>query len=358
MTEKILNDINDEFFSVYSSIPDNFRWDKQYVTDSSELLRKKSEISQVKNQYLCGCCWAIAVATAMSDCYVIRGIVNKNPRISYTYALAKYPQNKCSGGSSRVLLEEIKNGEGLTNEDCVDDRWCLNDERCYVGADPKNHFNQDIINQNREILSSLIPDVGCYDNTPHLFYTVDEVYSLTSSETLKMLEIHIKIKQHILIRGPVIAGFLIKEDFLSGKFHNGIYVEESIRYPNNYTFSYEKDKILGSHSVVVVGWGEENMIKYWVCRNSWGVNWGDKGYFKIAMYPYNQISQFTKKIRIIHENKIKEVGGVTGFLVSRPPKLLTAAEVILTSSSNKNNNLLILSIFLLSGLCVLLLRST
>lgn len=36
------------------------------------------------------------------------------------------------------------------------------------------------------------------------------------------------------------------------------------------------------HAVIIVGWGEENGIKYWIVCNTWGSSWGnDKGYFKI-----------------------------------------------------------------------------
>ena len=35
------------------------------------------------------------------------------------------------------------------------------------------------------------------------------------------------------------------------------------------------------HSVVIVGWGEEDGIPYWIIRNTWGIFWGDKGYFKM-----------------------------------------------------------------------------
>mmetsp|Transcript_39158 Transcript_39158/g.94060 ORF Transcript_39158/g.94060 Transcript_39158/m.94060 type:complete len:661 (-) Transcript_39158:22-2004(-) len=34
-----------------------------------------------------------------------------------------------------------------------------------------------------------------------------------------------------------------------------------------------------THAVVVVGWGQRDEEKYWIVRNSWGENFGDKGYF-------------------------------------------------------------------------------
>ncbi|GMF38363.1 unnamed protein product [Phytophthora fragariaefolia] len=36
------------------------------------------------------------------------------------------------------------------------------------------------------------------------------------------------------------------------------------------------------HDVEIVGWGEEDGVKYWHVRNSWGTYWGMNGFFKIV----------------------------------------------------------------------------
>jgi hypothetical protein len=77
-----------------------------------------------------------------------------------------------------------------------------------------------------------------------------------------------EIRRDIYHWGPCCSGFVIYEDFLDWDGF-GIYEWDGV------------SDVVGGHAIVLMGWGEENGKKYWIVRNSWGKEWGDKGYFKM-----------------------------------------------------------------------------
>lgn len=71
-----------------------------------------------------------------------------------------------------------------------------------------------------------------------------------------------------LIEGyPVVFGFNVYESFES----------EEVAKTGIMPIPKDGEKLLGGHAVALVGFDDNN--KRFIVRNSWGANWGDKGYF-------------------------------------------------------------------------------
>lgn len=67
---------------------------------------------------------------------------------------------------------------------------------------------------------------------------------------------------------PIIMGFKVYTSFMS----TNVAKTGMMPYPNT-----RREKLLGGHAVLLVGYDRRN--KTFIARNSWGVSWGDKGYF-------------------------------------------------------------------------------
>ena len=73
--------------------------------------------------------------------------------------------------------------------------------------------------------------------------------------------------------GPLSVSFEVYSDFM--QYKGGIY-EHVAGLVDNFNRFEETN-----HAVLLVGYGVENNVKYWIVKNSWGTGWGEHGYFRI-----------------------------------------------------------------------------
>jgi hypothetical protein len=81
-----------------------------------------------------------------------------------------------------------------------------------------------------------------------------------------------EIKSWLIKKEPIAIGIAIYSNFMNSK--TGM-----IGIPK------QTDDFMGGHAVIICGFDDKNKI--FILRNSWGVYWGDKGYFYL---PYDYIS--------------------------------------------------------------------
>ena len=78
------------------------------------------------------------------------------------------------------------------------------------------------------------------------------------------------IMQEIFTQGPVQAVMEVYTDLLM--YGGGVYSLSNLG----------QGRLVGHHGVRIVGWGEtEDGTRYWTVANSWGLDWGERGHFRI-----------------------------------------------------------------------------
>lgn len=341
------NDVDHQHLVPYSNINsindlrENFSWAITTDQDNEQDKLKKKLIHKVNTQHACGSCWAVCMADVISDCLVVSGAVNWYPDISSTYLMACVPQSeghtKCSGGNPAAVakyLEETKTI--LADSTCLDYSWCDGDSQVCTSIGSVQHFSAQNLAQT---LNNNIPNCGCYFSGPKFVYTLDRGSdSLYITSQLTVDKFRNTVKTHIVDFGPLVGGFAVLRNFFSGnftKFNGGVYLDRADynHYQGSGPLSFDDGQtqdVAGFHAVAVLGWGVAKNIQYdtnqwgdvpyWHCRNSWSTQWGDEGYFKIAMYPFNQVSQFGTQV-------MTNIGGPVGSLMliraTQPPKQMT-----------------------------------
>jgi len=316
---------------IHEKLFTNFSWAVPTSSDTPLDLVKKSLIHKVSTQHACGSCWAVSFADTMSDCFVVSGAVGWSPNISATYLMSCIPvgkeHNMCSGGNPAAIAPLLEK-QGVADTSCIDYSWCSGDDKTCKSVSSARHFDASTLASK---LNDNIPKpCGCYySGEKKYLYTLDpnsDVFYINDTAPISIFRN--TVRTHILDFGPVIGGYVVLNNFFTGNFTNpalnkGVYFDRGDY--NNYNggklrFDDQMTReTAGLHAVSIVGWGvAENIeydnnlvgdVPYWHCRNSWGEKWGNEGgYFKIAMYPFNKVSQFDKQV-------MTRLGGPVGSMI-------------------------------------------
>jgi len=198
--------------------------------------RTQGAVTPVKNQGQCGSCWSFSATGALEGQHFRKtGKLVSLSEQNLIDCSTRYGNHGCNGGLMDFAFKYIKENGGIDTEESYP----------YEGMD-------DTCRYHREDRGAT--DIGFVD-----IKQGDED----------------ELKSALATVGPV--SIAIDASQSSFQFYSeGVYDE-----PNCSPMNLD-------HGVLAVGYGVEEGQDYWLVKNSWGTQWGDEGYIKMARNKDNQ----------------------------------------------------------------------
>lgn len=262
-------------FPPQQSYPSNFDWrnynGNNYVTEIK---------SQREGENYCGSCYAFATTAALESRLMID--MNKpNANIDLAEQMMVGQCNSCvfagdCGGGNTYNASYFMNTCGVAEE------WC----------DPYQATSEGCLNACSDWISHRYFLRSYYGPVPS---TVDD------------------IKNALMEYGPLVAGMNVTEDFMQW-YTGGVYQSTNCckdvcsdcgygfnppicLYTYDCNFSMGQKTCVGFHAITIVGWQDTPGAYgggYFICKNSWGKDWGIQGYFYIAFDQMDNCINFGK----------------------------------------------------------------
>uniref|UniRef100_A0A7E4VXS9 SMB domain-containing protein n=1 Tax=Panagrellus redivivus TaxID=6233 RepID=A0A7E4VXS9_PANRE len=215
-------------------------------------------VHEVRDQGDCGSSWAVSTTLTSADRLAIMSNGEINVQLSPQHLLScnQHRQRGCDGGYLDRAWWYIRK-LGVVSEECYPytSGQTKNPGTCFVSKAALRAEDPKCVNPEA-------PSAQIYKMTPP--------YRISSWED--------DIQTEIITNGPVQATFRVHEDFFM--YSGGVYQHTELADEKGHQYAAS-----GYHSVRIIGWGVDEStgvpIRYWLCANSWGPDWGERGLFRI-----------------------------------------------------------------------------
>lgn len=214
---------------------------------------ERGVVTPVKNQYGCASCWAFSATGVVESYHAMR---------------------------THKLID-------LSEENLIDCTFNYGNQGC-LGGMPENALDYIIVNgvdtEKSYPLVSVMPFtcIAPYDCTCE--YNSSVVGARINGYGCTKQGNETDLQYNLIKYGPISVSIDVTDNFQF--YDSGILIDPTC-----------SSQII-NHSVLVVGYGELNGVKYYIIKNSWGTNWGMNGYVLLGRNMGNMCGIATNAIYV------------------------------------------------------------
>lgn len=193
--------------------------------------RKHDAVTAVKNQGQCGSCWAFVATGTVEGAYAIKSGRLVSLSEQELLDCTSFWNYGCDGGSHVEALDWIYRNGGVTMESLY----------------PYNAIKGDCNSEK-------------YDTYT---VTVDNYVCIPPNNEALLLEAVASVPVAVAVDASPVDFMLYSSGIITQEFL-GLSCGENL-----------------THAMLVVGYGSEDGLDYWILKNSWGTDWGENGYMRL-----------------------------------------------------------------------------